>query len=106
MLDGSLDVIIVGAGAAGIGCAFTLTHIFGLDPSRVLLLESGARIDGELRNRLPLDCAYERAFRKNRVEECPVVHLLKAKHDELKAKHAREQEEDEAATRQKLARHQ
>ena len=33
------DVIIVGAGAAGVGCAMMLTKTFGLDPSRVLLIE-------------------------------------------------------------------
>merc|ERR1711965_56793 len=37
--DKNFDVIIVGAGAAGIGQAFTLTHTFGLDPSKVLLIE-------------------------------------------------------------------
>jgi len=34
-------VIVVGAGAAGIGFAITLTKTFGLDPSRVLLVEKG-----------------------------------------------------------------
>ena len=36
-----LDVIIIGAGAAGIGCGSMLQNVFGLDPSRVLLLERG-----------------------------------------------------------------
>ena len=45
----SLDVIIVGAGAAGIGCAFTLIHTFGLDPSRVLLLERGEAVGTSFR---------------------------------------------------------
>ena len=44
-----LDVIVVGAGAAGIGCAFSLTHTFGLDPSRVLLLERGDAIGASFR---------------------------------------------------------
>ena len=39
----ALDVIIVGAGAAGVGCALMLTKTFGLDASRVLLLERGGR---------------------------------------------------------------
>ena len=43
------DVIIVGAGAAGIGCAFSLTNTFGLDPSRVLLLERGEDIGTSFR---------------------------------------------------------
>ena len=42
--DVELDVIVIGAGAAGIGCAFTLSHIFGLDPSRVLILERGEAV--------------------------------------------------------------
>ena len=37
-------MIIVGAGAAGIGCAVSLTGGFGLDPSRVLLLERGEEV--------------------------------------------------------------
>ena len=45
-----LDVIIVGAGAAGIGCAFSLTQAFGLDPSRVLLLERGDAIGTSFRS--------------------------------------------------------
>ena len=35
------DVIIIGAGAAGIGCGSMLQNVFGLDPSRVLVLERG-----------------------------------------------------------------
>ena len=44
--DEGLDaaVIIVGAGAAGIGTAISLTDVFGLDASRVLLLERGEGI--------------------------------------------------------------
>eukprot|EP00966_Prymnesium_polylepis_P201946 4678784-Prymnesium_polylepis.1 len=48
-LDEGLDVIIVGAGAAGIGCAFMLTNIFGLEPSRVQLLERGEAIGTSFR---------------------------------------------------------
>ena len=47
--DSGYDVIIVGAGAAGIGQAFTLTHVFGLDPSRVLLLERGEAVGKSFR---------------------------------------------------------
>ena len=49
--DEGLDaaVIIVGAGAAGIGCAISLTDTFGLDPSRVLLLERGEGIGTSFR---------------------------------------------------------
>ena len=36
---GELDVIIVGAGAAGVGTAMMLTRTFGLDASRVLVVE-------------------------------------------------------------------
>ena len=42
-------VIIVGAGAAGIGCAVSLTDVFGLAPSRVLLLERGETIGTSFR---------------------------------------------------------
>ena len=44
-----LDVIVIGAGAAGIGVGFTLTNIFGLDSSRVLLLERGEAIGTSFR---------------------------------------------------------
>jgi putative flavoprotein involved in K+ transport len=47
--DASLDVIVVGAGAAGIGCAHTLTNIFGLDASRVLLVDRGDAIGASFR---------------------------------------------------------
>lgn len=36
-----VDVVIVGAGAAGIGCALMLTETFGLNKSRVMLVERG-----------------------------------------------------------------
>jgi len=36
-----VDVLVVGAGAAGIGCAMMLTKTFGLEKSRVLLVERG-----------------------------------------------------------------
>ena len=49
MPDVDYDVVIVGAGAAGIGCAITLTASFGLDPSRVLLIERGEAIGQSFR---------------------------------------------------------
>ena len=51
------DVIIVGAGAAGIGCALMLTQTFGLDASRVLLIERGAAI-GETFRRWPAEIRF------------------------------------------------
>ena len=50
-VDGGLDaaVIVVGAGAAGIGFAVTLTDVFGIDPSRVLLLERGEGVGTSFR---------------------------------------------------------
>ena len=45
-----LDVVIVGAGAAGVGCACMLTNIFGIEPSRVMLLERGDGIGTSFRN--------------------------------------------------------
>ena len=47
-----VDVLIVGAGAAGIGCALMLTKTFGLENSRVLLVERGAS-PGETFRRWP-----------------------------------------------------
>ena len=47
--DADFDVIIVGAGAAGIGCALMLTNTFGLEPGRVLLLERGEAIGTSFR---------------------------------------------------------
>ncbi len=44
-----LDVIIVGAGAAGVGCALMLTKTFGLDVSRVLLIERGETVGDSFR---------------------------------------------------------
>ena len=45
----ALDVIVVGAGAAGIGCALMLTTTFGLDASRVLLIERGEAVGDTFR---------------------------------------------------------
>lgn len=39
-----VDVVIVGAGAAGIGCALMLTETFGLNSSRVLIIEKGKSV--------------------------------------------------------------
>jgi thioredoxin reductase len=43
------DVIIVGAGCAGIGTALMLTRNFGLDLSRVLLIEQGKNVGESFR---------------------------------------------------------
>ena len=43
------DVIIIGAGAAGIGVAFMLTNVFDLEPGRVVLLERGDAIGSSFR---------------------------------------------------------
>ena len=45
----ALDVIVVGAGAAGVGCALMLTTTFGLDASRVLLIERGEAVGDTFR---------------------------------------------------------
>ena len=44
-----VDVVVVGAGAAGIGCAVSLTRAFGLDPSRVQLLERSDAVGASFR---------------------------------------------------------
>ena len=53
----ALDVIVVGAGAAGVGTALMLTKTFGLDPSRVLLLERGEAV-GETFRRWPKEMRF------------------------------------------------
>ena len=53
----ALDVIIVGAGAAGVGCALMLTKTFGLDASRVLLIERGESV-GETFRRWPAEMRF------------------------------------------------
>ena len=44
-----VDVVVVGAGAAGIGCAVSLTRAFGLDPARVRLLERSDAVGASFR---------------------------------------------------------
>jgi len=44
-----LDVIIVGAGASGIGVGLMLTGLFGLEPDRVLLIERGSKVGDTFR---------------------------------------------------------
>ena len=39
--DDPLDVVIVGAGASGIGLGIMLTRTFNLDPERVLIIDRG-----------------------------------------------------------------
>ena len=53
----SLDVIVVGAGAAGVGCALMLTKTFGLDAARVLLIERGDAV-GESFRRWPAEMRF------------------------------------------------
>ena len=53
----ALDVIIVGAGAAGVGCALMLTKTFGLDASRVLLIERGETV-GDTFRRWPAEMRF------------------------------------------------
>ena len=50
-------MIIVGAGAAGVGTALMLTATFGLDPSRVLLIERGEAV-GETFRRWPAEMRF------------------------------------------------
>ena len=44
-----VDVVVVGAGAAGIGCAVSLTRAFDLDPARVRLLERSDAVGASFR---------------------------------------------------------
>ena len=57
MANVDYDVIVVGAGAAGIGVALTLTETFGLDSSRLLLLERGPAVAESFR-RWPLETRF------------------------------------------------
>ena len=52
-----LDVIVVGAGAAGVGTALMLTKNFGLDTSRVLLIERGEAV-GDTFRRWPAEMRF------------------------------------------------
>jgi len=51
------DVIVVGAGCSGVGTALMLTQTFGLDPSRVLLVERGEHV-GESFRRWPKEMRF------------------------------------------------
>jgi len=51
------DVIIVGAGASGVGVALMLTRVFGLESQRVLLLERGGAV-GETFRRWPREMRF------------------------------------------------
>ena len=53
----SLDVIIVGAGASGVGTALKLTGEFGLDSERVMLIERGEGV-GETFRRWPKEMRF------------------------------------------------
>ena len=52
-----LDVIVVGAGASGVGVALMLTQTFGLDPERVLLVERGEGV-GETFRKWPKEVRF------------------------------------------------
>ncbi|EJK63465.1 hypothetical protein THAOC_15871, partial [Thalassiosira oceanica] len=43
------DVLIVGAGASGVGMAMMLTRTFGVDPNRVMLVEKGNEVGDSFR---------------------------------------------------------
>lgn len=51
------DVLLVGAGASGIGCALMLTETFGLDKSRVMMVERGEEV-GETFRRWPKEMRF------------------------------------------------
>lgn len=52
-----LDVIVVGAGAAGVGVSLMLTRIFEMDPKRVLLVERGEGV-GETFKKWPKEMRF------------------------------------------------
>lgn len=51
------DVIIVGAGASGVGMGLMLTRVFDLDPKRVLIVERGEKV-GESFRRWPREMRF------------------------------------------------
>lgn len=51
------DVVIVGAGASGVGVALQLTGLFVLDPARVLLVERGTKV-GETFRKWPREMRF------------------------------------------------
>lgn len=53
----TFDVVVVGAGASGVGVALMLTRVFGLDSRRVLLLERGGAV-GETFRRWPREMRF------------------------------------------------
>ncbi len=55
--DDPYDVIIVGAGASGVGMGLMLTKVFNLDPQRVLLIERGEKV-GESFRRWPREMRF------------------------------------------------
>ena len=55
--DDPYDVVVVGAGASGIGMGIMLTRTFDLDPQRVLILERGERV-GESFRRWPKEMRF------------------------------------------------
>ena len=55
--DDPYDVIIVGAGASGVGMGLMLTKVFNLDPQRVLLIERGEKA-GESFRRWPREMRF------------------------------------------------
>ena len=52
-----LDVVVIGAGASGVGVALMLTQNFGLDPERILLVERGEGV-GETFRRWPREMRF------------------------------------------------
>jgi cation diffusion facilitator CzcD-associated flavoprotein CzcO len=55
--DDPLDVVIVGAGASGVGMGLMLTRTFNLDPERVLIVERGDRV-GETFHQWPKEMRF------------------------------------------------
>ena len=51
------DVVIVGAGASGVGMGLMLTRVFNLDPKRVLIIERGEKV-GESFRRWPREMRF------------------------------------------------
>ena len=71
--DDPYDVIIVGAGASGVGMGLMLTKVFNLDPQRVLLIERGEKVGESFRSLAAARMARSHHLSTTRVGQTPLI---------------------------------